>query len=160
MEPINYRLLKELDEKYGSPFYIMNPDVYEENVKSFADAFRKRYDKLIVGYSFKTNYVPALCHRAKQLGCYAEVVSDMEMDLAISLGFDHIIFNGPIKRGNALIKAIEHGAIINIDAEYEVDYLCQYHQKHPEKMIKIGLRLNVMLTDPTCCFSGSRNDAV
>jgi len=147
MEPINYSFLKELDEKYGSPFYIMYPDVYEDNVKTFAAAFRRRYEKLIVGYSFKTNYVPALCLRAKQLGCYAEVVSDMEMDLAMSLGFENIIFNGPIKRDGALVRAIQVGAIINIDAEYEVDFLCQYYHEHPEKEIKAGLRLNIMLSD-------------
>lgn len=147
MGQINYNTLKELDESVGSPFYIMHPDVYEENVKAFAAAFRKRYAKLIVGYSFKTNYVPVLCMRAKQLGCYAEVVSDMEMDLALSLGFGNIIFNGPIKRDKALVKAINAGAIINIDAEYEVDFLCQYHIEHPEQEIKAGLRLNVKLTD-------------
>jgi len=144
---MEYQSIKEIEAKVGSPFYIMHPDVYEENVKTFAAAFRKRYEKLIVGYSFKTNYVPSLCFRAKQLGCYAEVVSDMEMDLAMSLGFENIIFNGPIKRDDALIRAINAGAIINIDAEYEVDFICQYHHEHPEQEIKAGLRLNVMLTD-------------
>lgn len=147
MIAIDYNKLRDIESKIGSPFYIMNPDMYEENVKAFAAAFRDRYEKLIVGYSFKTNYVPALCLRAKQLGCYAEVVSEMEMDLAVSLGSKNIIFNGPIKREEALIKAIHLGAIINIDAEYEVDFLCQYHKDNPHKEIKAGLRLNVMLTD-------------
>lgn len=144
---MDYQYIKEIETKVGSPFYIMHPDVYEENVKAFAAAFRKRYEKLIVGYSFKTNYVPALCLKAKQLGCYAEVVSDMEMDLALSLGFEKIIFNGPIKRDEALRRAISAGAIINIDAEYEVDFICQYRQEHPGQGIKAGLRLNVLLTD-------------
>lgn len=144
---VNHQIIKELDQFVGTPFYIMHPDVYEENVKAFTAAIRKRYEKLIVGYSFKTNYVPALCLKAEQLGCYAEVVSDMEMDLALSLGFKKIIFNGPIKRDEALNKAIKAGAIINIDAEYEVDFLCRYHQEHPEQEIKLGLRLNVLLTD-------------
>lgn len=144
---MEYQSIKDIEAKVGSPFYIMSPDVYERNMKAFAAAFRKRYEKLIVGYSFKTNYVPALCMRAKLLGCFAEVVSDMEMDLALSLGFKKIIFNGPIKRDGALVRAIKFGAIINIDAEYEVDFLCQYHQEHPERVIKAGLRLNVTLTD-------------
>ena len=144
---MEYQPIKDIESKVGSPFYIMSPEVYEENVKAFAAAFRKRYEKLIVGYSFKTNYVPALCLRARQLGCYAEVVSGMEMDLALSLGFENIIFNGPIKRDEALIRAIKRGAIINIDAEYEVDFICKYHLEHPELEIKAGIRLNVMLTD-------------
>ena len=144
---VNHQIIKELAQHVGSPFYIMHPNVYEENVKAFTAAFRQRYEKLIVGYSFKTNYVPALCLRAKQLGCYAEVVSDMEMELALSLGFEYIIFNGPIKREEALIRAINARAIINIDAEYEVDFIYKHHLEHPEQEIKIGLRLNVMLTD-------------
>lgn len=144
---MDYQYINEIETKVGSPFYIMHPDVYEENVKAFAIAFRKRYEKLIIGYSFKTNYVPALCLKAKQLGCYAEVVSDMEMDLALSLGFEKIIFNGPIKRDEALRRAISAGAIINIDAEYEVDFICLYRQEHPGQEIKAGLRLNVLLTD-------------
>lgn len=147
MKQMDYNTLSTLEEKVGTPFYIMCPDVYEANVKAFADAFRRRYEKLIVGYSLKTNYVPALCLRAKQLCCYAEVVSEMEMDLALSLGFEHIIFNGPIKREGALVRAIQQGAIINIDAAYEVDFLCCYKQEHPDAEIKAGLRLNVMLTD-------------
>lgn len=147
MKQMNFNTLKGIEAKVGSPFYMMQPDVYEANVKAFADAFRSRYDKLIVGYSFKTNYVPALCIRAKELGCYAEVVSEMEMDLALTLGFEHIIFNGPIKRGDALVRAIKCGAIINIDAEYEVNFLCRYKQAHPDAEIKAGIRLNVMLTD-------------
>lgn len=147
MKQIDYNTLKKIEAKVGSPFYIMQPDVYDANVIAFMNAFKKRNEKLIVGYSFKTNYVPALCLRAKEKGCYAEVVSEMEMDLALSLGFEHIIFNGPIKRQDALERAIDHGSIINIDAEYEVDYICQYRKKHPNTEIKAGLRLNVMLSD-------------
>ena len=147
MKQMDYNTLKDIEAKVGSPFYIMRPDVYEANVKAFAEAFRSRYDRLIVGYSFKTNYVPALCIRAKEMGCFAEVVSEMEMDLALSLGFEHIIFNGPIKRNNALVRAINSGAIINIDAEYEIEFLCQYKRENPDAEIKAGVRLNVMLTD-------------
>ena len=56
MEQINYNLLRNLDEKYGSPFYIMDSDKYRFNLNSFLNAFRKRYEKVIAGYSFKTNY--------------------------------------------------------------------------------------------------------
>ena len=82
MEQINYKLLSELDQKFGSPFYIMNPERYKSNINEFLNAFKQRYEKVIAGYSFKTNYVPALCQIAKNEGCYAEVVSEMEYELA------------------------------------------------------------------------------
>lgn len=147
MEPINYNLIKHLDEQVGTPLYIMRPDVYEKNLCSFINAFKQRYPKIIAGYSFKTNYVPALCCRAKTLGCYAEVVSEMEMQIAHKIGFEKIIFNGPIKTESALSSALENGVIINLDSEYEVDSILKYKKENPQKEIYVGLRINVKLTD-------------
>ncbi len=147
MEQIDYKLLKNLDEKYGTPFYVMNPDKYRSNIESFLNAFKKRYEKVIAGYSFKTNYVPALCKIAMQEGLMAEVVSEMEYKLARKIGFEKIIFNGPIKRSCVFNEALEYGAIINLDSEYEVDMIRQYRQEHPDKHLKIGLRININLMD-------------
>lgn len=147
MEQINYNVLKELDEKYGAPFYIMDSEKYRNNINGFLGAFKRRYEKVVAGYSFKTNYVPALVSVARQEDCYAEVVSEMEYELAERLGFKHIIFNGPIKRPYMLERAIKDGAIINLDSEYEIDYICQYKAEHPETQLGVGLRININLTD-------------
>lgn len=143
MEPINYVILAELDKKFGSPFYIMDGEKYRENLNAFLGAFRQRYNKVIAGYSFKTNYVPVLCQIAKAEGCWAEVVSEMEYELARKIGFEKVIFNGPIKRNHIFTKAIEQGAIINIDSEYEIDMVCEYKRKHPDKELKVGMRINI-----------------
>lgn len=147
MEQINYSLLNSLDKKFGSPFYIMDGDRYKKNINDFVNAFKKRYEKVIAGYSFKTNYVPALCQIAKGEGCFAEVVSEMEYELAKKIGFEHIIFNGPIKRPSIFKKALEHNAIINLDSEYEVDMVCKYAKEHSDAEIKVGMRININLTD-------------
>lgn len=98
MERINYNILRNIEDCIGTPFYIMDGEQYKLNVTSFVNAFRSRYPNVIAGYSFKTNYVPALCLIAKDVGAWAEVVSEMEYQLALSLGFTNIIFNGPIKK--------------------------------------------------------------
>ena len=147
MEQIDYQKINEIEGKIGTPFYLMFPDRYRRNVSSFMAAFTKRYPKIIAGYSFKTNYVPALCDIARTMGVYAEVVSEMELDLAIQLGFENIIFNGPIKKESTLLKAIDHHAIINLDAEYEVDTVCRLKQENPDLPMRIGLRVNVHLVD-------------
>ena len=147
MEQINYSCLKETELRIGTPFYLMYSEQYKHNIASFVAAFKKRYQNVIAGYSFKTNHIPALCEIAKSEGYYAEVVSEMELDLAIKLGFDKIIFNGPIKKDEAFRKAIAHHAIINLDSVYEIDYICQYKRENPETELKIGLRVNVRLTD-------------
>ena len=147
MEPINYSFLKELDETYGSPFYLMDAEKYRSNINNFLAAFKKRYEKVVAGYSFKTNYVPALCKIALEEGVMAEVVSEMEYVLARKIGFEKVIFNGPIKRPAIFEKALEYGSIINLDSEYEVDMLCDYVKQHPGVDIKIGMRININLMD-------------
>lgn len=147
MEQINYTWLENLANKYGTPFYLMNSCVYENNVTQFVTSLKKYYEKIIVGYSFKTNYVPALCQKALALGCYAEVVSAMEFDLALKIGFSNIIFNGPIKKYDYLTKAFDLGVIINLDSEYEIDYVLEYRKRNPKKLMKVGLRVNIELKD-------------
>lgn len=121
--------------------------MYRQNLNAFLKAFRGRYNKVIAGYSFKTNYVPALCRIAKSEGCYAEVVSEMEYELALKLGFKNIIFNGPIKRECIFKKALSNHAIINLDSEYEVEMACEYAKQHPKSEIQVGMRININLTD-------------
>lgn len=146
MEPTE-KIIANLNSRYGTPFYVMFPDRYRNNIRAFREAFLSGYDKVIAGYSFKTNYVPALCRIALEEGCFAEVVSEMELDLAVKLGFKNIIFNGPIKKASVIARAIECQAIINLDAEYEVDLVCRYKNEHPDQQLSVGIRLNVQLLD-------------
>ena len=112
MEQINYNLLKGLDEEFGTPFYLMDVEKYRSNINSFLAAFKKRYEKVVAGYSFKTNYVPALCKIALEEGVMAEVVSEMEYELARKIGFKDVIFNGPIKRSAIFEKALLQGVLV------------------------------------------------
>lgn len=147
MEQIDFNYIDGLAAKYGTPYYLMDGDIYLKNISSFKEAFVSKYPKLVIGYSFKTNYVPALCKIAKDAGCYAEVVSEMEYDLAKKIGFRNVIFNGPIKRDSILRKALEDGAVVNLDSLYEIDTVLKYKSENPDRKIGVGLRLNIDLTD-------------
>lgn len=147
MEQIDFNFLDRLAQKYGTPFYLMNGSTYLRNIESFKSAFLSKYPKLVVGYSFKTNYIPALCKIAMSEGCYAEVVSEMEYDLAKRIGFKNVIFNGPIKRDSILKKALDEGSVVNLDSLYEVDNVLKYKSENPGKDVAVGLRLNIDLTD-------------
>lgn len=142
-----YETINSIAQQYGTPYYLMEGDTYLKNITAFQNAFKRKYDKIIVGYSFKTNYVPALCKIAKEAGCYAEVVSEMEYSLAKHIGFDKIIFNGPIKKENCLKSALEDKAVINLDSYYELDTVFKYKEEHPNEEVCVGLRLNINLTD-------------
>ncbi|MBK8011010.1 MAG: hypothetical protein IPK13_06640 [Deltaproteobacteria bacterium] len=105
--------------------YVVDLDRFDTNFSDFLSAFRRFYEKTHIAYSYKTNYLPALCLRVRQLGGLAEVVSRFEYDLARRMGVPgaDIIFNGPIKTASDYWEASSTGAIVNIDSAYEIDLL-------------------------------------
>ncbi|MBP2241857.1 diaminopimelate decarboxylase [Cytobacillus eiseniae] len=145
----DYRKLNELENSYGSSFYIVNVHKLRENYLKIKQAFKSRYDNFIIGYSYKTNYLPYLCKELSRLGAYAEVVSRLEYDLAIKLGEDpkRIIFNGPLKSREDIHLALKNESILNVDSLYEVEMIKDYALKNQNSVVKIGLRVNFDLTE-------------
>lgn len=137
------RYINELCENYGTPFYVFHEQEFVDNYHALCTAFREIYDNYIPAYSYKTNYMPYVCKIVKELGGYAEVVSDMEYQLAKRLGYanEHIIYNGPCK-GDALEEHLLQGGILNIDNETEARYIAQLATRNMDKTLKVGLRVN------------------
>ena len=136
--------INELVAKYGSPLYVFQKEEFVKNYLHFEKCFKNLYPKYQLAYSYKTNYTPVICEIVKQLGGYAEVVSDMEYNVAKRLGYDNekIIYNGPYKTE----LSIEHllaGGILNIDNIEEVKKVCVVAEAHTEKQLKVGIRVNI-----------------
>ncbi len=148
MIELNHAEIDAVATQYGSPFYVFDPAQFRSNIWRFSAAMRARYEPFILGYSYKTNYLPAACLLVKEAGGYAEVVSRLEYDLAIRLGYDHqkIIFNGPLKREQDLDIAFSGRAVVNLDSMTELEFLCDWVKKHPGEKPVVGLRINVNLT--------------
>ncbi|PLR74020.1 diaminopimelate decarboxylase [Bacillus sp. UMB0728] len=144
LETLEYASFNQLEKKFGTPLYIFNVDKLRENYRNLENTFETQYQNLIIGYSYKTNYLPHICKELSLLGAYAEVVSRLEYDLAIEIGEDprRIIFNGPLKSKEDVQLALENESIINLDSFYEIDYVNEYALNNPKKLIKIGLRVN------------------
>ncbi|MFJ5713892.1 diaminopimelate decarboxylase [Neobacillus sp. NPDC093127] len=140
----DYKTISELEKKWGSSFYIFNVNKLRENYQKIETAFKSRYENFILGYSYKTNYLPYLCKELSKLGAYAEVVSRLEYDLALKLGEDpkRIIFNGPLKSRDDIHLALKNESIMNIDSIYELEFVKDYALNHPNQQIKVGIRLN------------------
>lgn len=135
--------VNELLAEFGSPLYIVSEKSVRTLYRSFRDAFTAPGIDTIIGYSYKTNYLPAVCAIFQQEGAFAEVVSGMEYDLARSLNVPghQIIFNGPYKQTHELIRAVTEGALINIDSYDELDALAKI-AKQMKMTARIGLRIN------------------
>lgn len=141
MELENY--IKILDLK-KTPFYIFDKDGFIKNYKLFEKEMRNFYPNYLISYSYKTNYTPYICEIVKELGGYAEVVSDMEYSLAKKIGYsnDKIVYNGPAK-GEKLYEHLLNNGIINIDSIDEAERIAEFTKKHLKHKFKVGLRINL-----------------
>jgi len=120
MEPIT-RIdqvpLSTLMDEYGSPLFVISEKTIRETYRKAVDAFQSRYPRVQFGWSYKTNYLDAVCRIFHQEGSWAEVVSGFEYEKAIrnGVGGRQIIFNGPDKSDADLMLAIHNRSLIHID---------------------------------------------
>ena len=117
--------VNELTKKYGSPLFVFSQKTIENKYNEFKEAFSSRYPDVEFGWSYKTNYLDAICKIYHKLGSIAEVVSEFEYQKARANGIEgkNIIFNGPYKPKEALKVAVQEGAKIHIDHLYEINDL-------------------------------------
>lgn len=129
--------------QYGSPLFIVSEKALRAQFRSFRDTFSASAVDTVVAYSYKTNYLPAICNILHQEGAWAEVVSGMEYRLARSLGVPakHIVFNGPFKTADELRLAFSEGALVNIDGFDELEAASQV-ARSVERAPRLGLRFN------------------
>lgn len=141
--------IAKLAEEYSTPLYVTSEGTLRRKYKDIYRAFKLRYPKVAIAYSYKTNYLSGICSILHQEGAWAEVVSGFEYDIAKKLGVDgeKIIFNGPYKTKEELITAIEDKAKINVDSFDEI-FLIEEIAKERKETIKIGIRINMLVTNP------------
>jgi diaminopimelate decarboxylase len=136
--------VKELVEKYGSPLFVFSQKEIEEKFHRLKDAFTSRYPDVAFGWSYKTNYLNAICNIYHKLGSCAEVVSEFEYEKARALGIEgkDIIFNGPYKPKEALKTAVAEGAKIHIDHLFEINDLEEIAEETGVR-IPVAIRVNM-----------------
>ncbi len=137
-------MIKDLVAKYGSPLFVVSEKKIRKNYRHAVQAFETRYPRVQFAWSYKTNYLSAVCHIFHQEGSWAEVVSGFEYDKAIQNGVpgDKIIFNGPDKTELDLRKAITNNSLIHIDHLDEL-YLLQDIAKSSGNRPKVAIRVNM-----------------
>jgi diaminopimelate decarboxylase len=143
----DFATLAKLAQEHGDAFYVLHADRFRANLRALQAAFRVVYPRTTLGYSYKTNYTPLLCRMADEEGCYAEVVSKMEYDLARRLGVapERILFNGPLKAQREIEEALLSGAVVNLDSSAEVEVVEEIAREHPRASLRIGLRCHLTL---------------
>jgi diaminopimelate decarboxylase len=118
------RPLSELDgvpvaalaERFGSPLFVFSERTLVARHRELRDALAVRIPTARLAWSYKTNYLDAVCKVMHREGSHAEVVSELELDKALRhVAGTEVIFNGPYKPEGALEKAFRAGARVHLD---------------------------------------------
>jgi diaminopimelate decarboxylase len=138
--------VREVLEQRGTPIFLADRATLERSFRELESSLGARWPRHLITYSFKTNYQVARSGHPRELGAWAEVVSGREYGMAREWGYrgDRTVFNGPYKTDAELARALEDGALINVNDHTELDRLCALSATRPSPA-GIGLRLSFEL---------------
>lgn len=135
----------------NTPCFLIDKGILDEGLGKMNSALESSWPNYIIGYSYKTNALPWVIEYFRNHGCYAEVVSDDEYNLAKSIGNDHIIYNGISKSKDTFLGAVRNNNIVNIDSWYEIDWLKELEQGRFEVGIRVDFDLESFCPGQTQC---------
>ena len=127
------------------PFYVASPARFQSNCDKFESLLNSGNHEFKLSYSVKTNYLPAFLKSILNNEGRVEVVSEMELELVIRLGFHgkDIILNGPIKSSRAIELAIQNDILINIDGLDDLSELLKTIDGFQRQTtVRVGVRIN------------------
>lgn len=158
---LNVENIKRLRESYGDAFYLLNSDQFRTNFIQLKTVFTKIYPKFNIAYSYKTNYTPKICRIVNELDGFAEVVSDMEMEIALRIGVfpTKIIWNGPYKDASKVEQLLLQGGTVNIDSDSEINVIKNIAIKNPRHILNVGIRCNFDINDGVISRFGFDSDS-
>jgi len=150
--PAKQKVISEIDgipvsklmEDYGSPVFVFSEKTIRNTISEARQAFETRYPKVQFAWSYKTNYLDAVCKIFQDEGAWAEVVSGFEFEKALALGVNgsQILFNGPEKSAENLTLAINNNACIHID-HFDELYLLMEITRKLDKKARVAIRVNM-----------------
>ena len=135
----NKIILKDKLKNIGSEAaYILKPNIFVNEYDLLLSSFKRYYDKVNIAYSFKTNYIPNFLNIVKNKEGYAEVVSIMELELALKVGFlpQNIFFNGPFKHQEETLNYLKLGVLVNVDSYDEFKWIEEFANISIEQFVQ------------------------
>lgn len=118
-------LLPELAYAFGGPFHFVLPDAFDTNLRAMQDALAAAGVDGFVYFAKKANKAALFVERAAAGGAGVDVASAAELREALGHGVrgEHLVVTGPAKDPALLHLAVQHGALIAVDALDELDAL-------------------------------------
>lgn len=121
---VNLKQLREITEKYPTPFHLYDEKGIRENARKLYEAFSwnpgfKEY------FAVKATPNPSLIRILKEEGCGVDCSSNTELMLSDAVGFsgEEIMFSSNVTPPEDFVLARKLNAIINLDDITHIDYL-------------------------------------
>lgn len=129
--------MSALADRYGTPLQLLDATRLDANLDALGG--------LEVFCSYKTQPLPVVLKRLHARGAGAEVISEMELDLALRLGVppERIIYNGPSKSDASLRTAISRDILLlNLNHREELARVVAI-ARELGRVVRLGIRVNV-----------------
>jgi diaminopimelate decarboxylase len=145
LEDNNYKIqnFKVLDicEEYGTPLYVYDGNIIENQIKNLRNAFSRV--NLKIKYACKANTSLSILKLMNHLEVELDVVSPQEMLLGFKAGFkaEEITFTSSGVEFSEIEEAVKHNVLVNID---NLPTLKSFGEKYGNKVpVMLRIRPNV-----------------
>ncbi|MFE2547598.1 Y4yA family PLP-dependent enzyme [Streptomyces sp. NPDC059355] len=136
-------LVPELAYAFGGPFHFLLPDAFDANLAAMRQALEEADVDGFVYFAKKANKAAVFVERAAAAGAGVDVASAAELREALGHGVrgEHLVVTGPAKDPALLRLAVQHGALLAVDALDELDTLITGVLRGPVRPARILLRV-------------------
>jgi diaminopimelate decarboxylase len=150
MSPLSHidgAAIADLVAEHGSPLFVFSEKTLVRRHRELHEAFARRWAKVRIAWSYKTNYLEAICRVFHREGSWAEVVSPFELDKALASGVpaDRIHWNGPYKPDAAITRALAGGVMLhldNLDELTRVERIAERMGLRPRVAIRVNMAID------------------
>lgn len=128
--------------KHDLPCYIFEPEILKKRANDFRQAFCSQLTDTSFYFAMKCNNHPEVSREMMKNGYGLDVSSGLELDQALSLGCEDIVFSGPGKTNKELISAVSSSRRVKVlvDSFGELERLKAIAESK-KTVIRIGVRL-------------------
>ncbi len=133
-----------LAEKHGTPLYVMDQELIEENIETFLSRFQSEQFETNIVYASKAFLNLAFCRLIAEKGLSMDTLSDGDLYIAKRAGFpmERIVMHGNSKSISELTMALDLGVgVIVVDNHDEFVKLDRLTRER-EQMTRILIRVN------------------
>ena len=111
----NKRGILDLASKHKTPFYVFDQKTLNDSINLFLNSFKKELPSFKAYYAMKINHHPFIIKYAVEKGLGLDVGSPREIDMAIEVGCNDILYFSPGKTEDDLKHALKYSSVITIN---------------------------------------------